>query len=228
MVRPMGKFKVTQRTKDGFFNATALLKQWNLHIHNFGYDGINELKKKDLPDYFLNRSAQELVKTIIIREHLSGVDEVYKKSRANKGENAGTWMHPILFIDFAMWLNPSFRYDVIKFVYDQMIRYRNEAGDAYRQLSSAVQKIVPKAQMKTAMRKVAEALNWLVFNNHEVMERNKHGEESKQRELWELERKVASLIDEGFIKSFQWLMEYLREQYRRKFNLIELQTKTAI
>ena len=28
-IRPMGEFKVTQRTKDGFFNATDLLKQWN-------------------------------------------------------------------------------------------------------------------------------------------------------------------------------------------------------
>ena len=29
MVRLMGDFKVTQRTKDGFFNATELLKRWN-------------------------------------------------------------------------------------------------------------------------------------------------------------------------------------------------------
>lgn len=29
MLRPMGDFKVEQRTKDAFFNATALLKQWN-------------------------------------------------------------------------------------------------------------------------------------------------------------------------------------------------------
>lgn len=29
MIRPMGQFKVEQRTKDAFFNATALLKQWN-------------------------------------------------------------------------------------------------------------------------------------------------------------------------------------------------------
>lgn len=29
MIRPMGDFAVTQRTKDGFFNATELLKQWN-------------------------------------------------------------------------------------------------------------------------------------------------------------------------------------------------------
>lgn len=29
ILRPMGEFKVAQRTKDGMFNATALLKQWN-------------------------------------------------------------------------------------------------------------------------------------------------------------------------------------------------------
>lgn len=29
MIRPMGQFKVEQRTKDGFFCATELLRQWN-------------------------------------------------------------------------------------------------------------------------------------------------------------------------------------------------------
>ena len=29
MLRKMGNFEVTQRTKDGFFFATALLEQWN-------------------------------------------------------------------------------------------------------------------------------------------------------------------------------------------------------
>lgn len=29
VVRPMGQFNVEQRTKDGMFNATDLLKQWN-------------------------------------------------------------------------------------------------------------------------------------------------------------------------------------------------------
>lgn len=29
MKRKMGEFNVTQRTKDGFFCATELLRQWN-------------------------------------------------------------------------------------------------------------------------------------------------------------------------------------------------------
>lgn len=31
MKRSMGKFSVLQRTGDGMFNATALLKEWNEH-----------------------------------------------------------------------------------------------------------------------------------------------------------------------------------------------------
>lgn len=38
----------------------------------------------------------------------------------SRGNNVGTIMHPLLFIDFAMWLNPAFKYDVLKFVYDEL------------------------------------------------------------------------------------------------------------
>lgn len=45
-------------------------------------------------------------------------------------------MHPLMFIDFAMWLNPAFKVKVLKFVSDQMLSYRNEVGEAYKQLAS--------------------------------------------------------------------------------------------
>lgn len=206
MVRPMGEFKVTQRTKDGYFCATSLLKQWNSST------GM----KKEVKDYLENHSTSELITTIKERENFTSGNSPYLKSKASRGENAGTWMHPILFIDFAMWINPSFKYDVIKFVYDEMIRYRNEAGDAYRELSSAIMKIVPKDFMPKAMQKIGEALNWVVFNQHEKMLRNKFGDKKKQRELCQLEKKVADLINEGFITSFDNLISYLRNQYQKR------------
>lgn len=206
MERKMGNFIVIQRTKDGFFNATALLKQWN----------VSTCSKKKVEHYFENQSTEELINTIIEKENLHTRNSVYAKSRASRGANAGTWVHPILFIDFAMWINPSFKYDVLKFVYDEMIKYRNEAGDAYRELGSAVSKIVPKAFMPKAMSRIGEALNWVVFNGHEKMLRNKNGEENKMREVWQLEKKVAELIDEGFIQSFDKVIDYLRMQYRRR------------
>jgi hypothetical protein len=40
----------------------------------------------------------------------------------------------------------------------------------------------------------------------------------KQRELWQLEKKVADLINEGFITAFDPLIDYLRKLYEKKNN----------
>ena len=82
----------------------------------------------------------------------------------------------------------------MRFVYDEMIRYRDDARDAYK----------------------GEALNWVIFNSHEKLLRNKHGNELKQRELYQLEKKVADLINEGFISSYENLLIYLRNQYQKR------------
>lgn len=209
MLRPMGQFQVVQRTKDGMFNATALIKQWNEHAF-LNRENSPYLKQKDLKEFFYNKGTQEFINALIEEENLNTQNPAYLKSR---GKNGGTWLHPILFIKFAMWLNPRFEVQVIKFVYDQMIQYRNEAGDAYRELSAAVATIVPGSEMKSKMRKIGEALNWIIFNAHEKMMRNKRGDEDKQKELWMFEKKVATLINEGFIKNYKHLIAYLRNQY---------------
>ena len=206
LVRPMGQFQVEQRTKDGMFNATSLLKQWN---DSKGSD-------KRLQSYLENNSTQEFVNALMSEENLNNKNCCYLTSRGKY--NGGTWMHPLMFIDFAMWINPTFKVKVLKFVYDQLIKYRNEAGDAYRELGAAIQSIVPKDFMPKAMMKVGEALNWIVFNNHEKMLRNKNGDESSMQELFTLERKVAHLINEGFIKDYDGLIAYLRKKYIEKNN----------
>ena len=130
MIRQMGEFQVEQRTRDGFFNATALLKQWN----------VSKGSKKEVTKFFDLDSTSELVKTIMERENLNTQSDPYLSTR---GKNGGTWVHPILFIDFCMWINPTFKYDVIKFVYDEMIKFRNLAGDAYPEMCKAVHSIIP-------------------------------------------------------------------------------------
>lgn len=134
-------------------------------------------------------------------------------------------MHPILFVKFAMWLNPRFEVQVIKFVYDQMLKYRNDAGDAYKELGAAISKIVSKKFMHAAMCKIAKAINYVVFNEHEHEMRNKHGEESKQYELFSMERQVAMLINDGFLHSYDQVIEYLRKKYSEKYLPSVLQTK---
>ena len=213
MKRKMGEFNVTQRTKDGFFCATELLRQWNEYA-NLNRGNSPHLKQKDLKEFFSNKNTKEFIDALLEEEKLSTKNLAYLKLR---GKSGGTWMHPVLFVKFAMWLNPRFEVQVIKFVYDEMIKYRNEAGDAYNKLGSAVSKIVRKYFMPQAMQKVGEALNWIVFNEHERNIRNQYGEEKKQRELYELERKVADLINEGFIKSYDQMITYLKNVYRHKY-----------
>lgn len=210
MTRPMGDFHVEQRTKDGYFNATSFVKQWNLHTQNSG-----DVKKKEIKDYLDNKATKEFLSALIQEENLNGENSPYLTSRGKY--SGGTWMHPIMFIDFAMWLNPAFKVKVIKFVYDQMLKYRNDAGDAYRELSSAINSIVPNTFMPQAMRKIGEALNYVVFNEHEQMLRNKKGSEESMRELFELERRLAENINDGLINNFEQAITFLRKRYANKY-----------
>ena len=83
--------------------------------------------------------------------------------------------------------------------------------------SEAVSKLVGKDKMKDFMPKIAKAINLIVFGNHETNERNKHGNEKLQRDLFRFELKVAELIEEGFIKSEEELTQYLRKKWDDKF-----------
>lgn len=204
MIRPMGDFQVEQRTKDGFFNATSLLRQWN----------IQNGSKKEVTKFFDLESTSELVKTILERENLNTQKDAYLSTR---GKNGGTWMHPILFIDFAMWINPKFKYDVIKFVYDEMIKFRNLAGDAYPEMCKAVYSIMPEKMFKEKISALAKSLNIIVYGRHEQQMRNKVGDASKIKELYELQQQIAQFINLGLIKSYEQLKEVLTKMYYQKY-----------
>ena len=76
-------------------------------------------------------------------------------------------MHPYLFVKFAMWLSPEFEVKVIRFIYDNLIAFRNEAGDYYKEMCLAIQeKYVSYFEKKPdplVFIKEANFLNQLVF-----------------------------------------------------------------
>ena len=205
MKRQLANFTVEQRTKDAFFNATNLLKQWNEQ------PGTTQ---RYLDNYFASSKTAEFIQTIMNRENLNTPKMVYLKSR---GRNGGTYMHPLLFIDFAMWINPSFKYDVLKFVSDQMLTYRNEAGDAYKALSSAMSQICTPHQMKKYMPILAKGINFVITGKHEHQLRNEYGTEEKQREYFELERQLAMLVNDGFLRTPEDVANYLRRKFQQKY-----------
>jgi hypothetical protein len=129
------KATVRQRTKDSYFCATDLIHSYNLVTG----------KRKDIAAFLALKSTSEFQDIIISKGDtriLVSKDnqEVAKKAiEVTKGGRAqGTWMHPYMFIDFAMWLSPEFKYNTIKWVYDNLIKYRIESGDNYSLMSSAL------------------------------------------------------------------------------------------
>jgi len=143
--RKMGNFEITQRSTDGYFDSNALLNQWNIQP---------EKPRRRLDDFLESQNTTEFMAEL--SEELQSADNHLWRKSSNaenqlvvkqKGRMTmhgrtldKTWMHPYLFIKFAMWINPRFEVTVIKFVYDELIKQRNEAGDSYREMSAAIAK----------------------------------------------------------------------------------------
>lgn len=196
--RKMGDFNVYQRTSDSMFNATALVEQWNK---------VNNTKL--IADFIRLDSTKVFVEVVKNRENHNMGNPILSK----KGKNGGTWMHPLVFIDFAMWLNPDFKYDVLKFVYDELIKNRHDAGDNYRLLAESISKIVTKPFLPIAIQNIAKAINYVVFNKHESGIRNTQASEESLKQLSNLELKLSELINDGFIKDYDQTMSFLRRQW---------------
>ena len=103
-----------QRTKDGFFNANKLINSTN----------------KKLQKYKDNSSTKDFIKQLIYE----GIEKPMISGPS------GTWMHPKLFIDFAMWVSVEFKSIVIDYVLDGLIKGRHDAGDYYNEMCATIMK----------------------------------------------------------------------------------------
>lgn len=219
MPRVIGNFTIPQRTKDGYFNASSLLNQWN----------TSSGMKKNINHFFDNKETISFIKVLEesllndgnTRNSEKPKNQSFTKTKAktnSKGQKVSgeIWMHPYLFIDFAMWINPKYKLKVIKFAYDEMIDFRKKAGLSYSVMASFICLISNKRSKVQNIKGVAEAVNYIVFGKHKKGIRNMFGEESKQRELYELEEKISHLIKHKFIKTYNDLITHLRVLYKEK------------
>jgi len=209
MIRKMGSFEITQRSKDGKFDASKLLKQWN-----------KQGTKREMKRFLDSPKTKEFIKEIL-KQDFSDIAEtrlaenqivMFIKGRNTKNGKIPDvhWMHPYLFIKFAMYLNPRFEYQVIKFVHDQLIDFRNNAGDNYRGLTNAVQRFD-----NIDYPRLAKGLNWIVFDRHENGIRQT-ASEKQLKEMTDLQKKLAFACDMGYIKAFDELINEMRRIYISK------------
>lgn len=211
MKRKLGEYLVLQRTSDAFFDANALLRQWNKTDKNA------DLRISKFLD---QHKVQEFIQALKdeIREGANGpigdfqVVITTKGKRNKRGLKSPdqVWMHPYLFVKFAMWLNPRFEVKVVKFVYDQLIQARHLAGDHYSELTKSISTF-PDVDYS----QVAKGLNWIVFNQHHKNIRNTATPEQLQ-DLDDLQRKLAFSVDMGYIKDYPQLIGSMRHIYNKK------------
>lgn len=137
---------IRQNHKTGWFNATDLIQVANQYRTQIG------LEKKAIADYLKTNSTKEFIKEILDRENLSLAYE------SKKGKGGGTWVHPLVLIDVAMWLSPDFKYEAMKWLEDRLIQNRDLSGESYKKLASYLKNrtdIIPIAKLGIVMPKIA-------------------------------------------------------------------------
>lgn len=188
MKRDLNGLPIRQNSKTCMFNANDLLEAYNL----------TSKKKKRMDSFLDNKSTIEYMSTIatdINSNTTNSCDLNLQVIETNRGRvNGGTWMHPYLFIDFAMWLSPEFKLTCVKWIYDRLIVVRNETGDSFKEVSAALRDldlVRPHYYINET-----HMLNRLVFGSPEGGQRNIATE--KQLALMDtLQKADARLIREG-------------------------------
>ncbi len=161
---------VSQRSKDGFLNANDLVNYYNQTGD----------KKKRIQHYLDNKQTAEFLEALV-NESYNNRNSGYLKNvdisatdafiNSTRGKNGGTWMHPLVFLDFALWLSPHFKVKIYQWVYDNLVVFRNMAGDYYKEMCKEL--LMSKVNT-SALDYVREAnvLNKLVFDTVLKNQRN--------------------------------------------------------
>lgn len=238
----MGEFDVKQRTDNYMFNATSLLEQWNKSNPNDQrrldkfWDSthlpelMEEIVKNEYPTYVNSTDVKEISTYPKIGDvepnrkgrkkadsntpKLGELKKILCKSKTGRYDS-GTWMHPMLFIKFAMYLNPRFEYQVLKFVQDNLIELRHEAGDQCNEMKKAVSRLV--SDSTTQYSELMRAINIVVFGHH-ATDLRQSAQPEELKELAEIENLIRSSVDLGLITRWDQLIEMLRKKYRQKYS----------
>lgn len=125
---------VRQRTKDSYFNMSDMLALGNK------YRIENNLPTTKLGVYLSQKSVKEFIASLKEREG----KEVWIKGRLGRkskdDESAGVWAHPLIFIDFALWINPQLKIETYYWIMDFLVKYRIDSADSYVRMCGALYK----------------------------------------------------------------------------------------
>jgi len=198
MQRQFNGKAIRQNSKTAFLNLNDLMEC---------YLEENPKSSKKVENYMRLQQTSEFAETI--RESLLEANnqnthkngdfvlplvEPLEVFETKRGKNGGTWVHPYLFLDFAMWLNPRFKLWAMSIIEDKLIELRNEDGDRFKDMMFALKAsgaVSPREYMKECL-----MLNNIVFGNSSKEQRNSASPDQLSL-LNKLQKYNAHLISQG-------------------------------
>lgn len=158
---------ISQQSKSSFFSATDLIKAGNR------WRVLNHLPLFSFRNWLLTKQTKEFIETLELQ---------FGKIKINsKGKNLHTWVHPYLFIDIALAIDPKLKIEVYGWLYDHLLQYRNDSGDSYVKMSGALyvnckNKSTFKRSIEITARLIKNAINvkdWETANQEQLKLRDK-------------------------------------------------------
>lgn len=225
MERPLLNGIIRQRVDNGMLCLSDLvevnddicaIKGWKIRrirdffLNDAERDYITELL--DLDGVFIKAEKSAFVEHAKNKGLISALKELGYYSTKGRGENKATYCNEYIFVAVAQWLNPHLRAYVTKWVTDSLILNRIEAGHGFNTLCSSIQtNILPELSengKRFIFSNFAKLVNKKVFGRHDDNLRQ-IASKAQLSELNKWETKLSTLIDVGYIKSYQEAKEYI-------------------
>lgn len=225
MERPLLNGIVRQRVDNGMLCLTDLiqvnddicaLKGWNIRrirdffVNQSEIDYVVELL--DLDGAFIKAEKSAFIELSKNKGLISSLKKIGYYSTKGARENKAVYCNQYLFVAIAQWLNPMFRAYVTKWVTDQLIINRIEAGNNFNSLCNSInQHMIPNLSdngKKFIFSNMAKLINKKVFGKHDDNLRQIASKEQLS-ELNKWETKLSTLIEVGYIKDYQEAKDYI-------------------
>lgn len=108
----------------GMYSATDLIKAGNNWLLKNG---------KSLFSWHEWRQSNNTREFIVELEKKYGTAII-----SGRGRGHHTWVHPFLFLDLALAINPKLKVEVYEWLFDKLLEYRNDSGDSFKEMTGAL------------------------------------------------------------------------------------------
>jgi len=205
--------------KDKMGNLNELVSIGNQYRAREGFNPVRMdkiLELKSIKEYIIMLENKEKSKYPKLGDlEVSDIKEVRNVLKTKRGKQGGTWAQLNLMIRVAIEINPVFADEVITtFINGKILEYRDVVGDDFKMLNKAVNIFEPNTKQRIIL---AKGLNYIVFGKHNSGLRDNAN--SKQlSELKGLQEKLSFVVDMGYIRTFDELINEMRRIYHKNQN----------